>query len=134
MTERVKKLLEMLHSSRDALADAKAVDEQIDTLFGAVDDMLDVASLDSLSRNLYKQPPRRSPYETEVNTLLASVDVCRVSTVMLVSLLTITYSKRTLLSEWVKLRDLARHELQVREPERWRGLLGGLLETQAVSP
>lgn len=128
MTERVKKLLEMLHSSRDALADAKAVDEQIDTLFGAVDDM------DSLSRNLYKQPPRRSPYETEVNTLLASVDVCRVSTVMLVSLLTITYSKRTLLSEWVKLRDLARHELQVREPERWRGLLGGLLETQAVSP
>jgi len=128
MTERVEKLLVFLHATRDG---QMSEDEQLDRLLGDLDDMLDIASLGALSRVFYKQDPAHTPHAEECNSLLEQVDVCRLSTQMVVSLVRFTCSKQSLLPAWGKLCELAVREVKVREPSTWEALMTGLYDREA---
>lgn len=129
MTERVERLLEFLHSTRDGGLDE---DVQLDRLLADLDDMLDICSLDSLARTVHNKPPRETPYMQECNMVLEKVDVCRLSTMMLISLPRFTYSKKEFLPAWDKLCQIAVAETRVREPETWKDLMHGLYEEGAA--
>jgi len=129
-TERVTSLLEHLHTTRERNNENSAeVDKSIDLLLDALDAMLDIASLDTLSRAIHRQEPRPTPYLEECNDLLASVDVAKVGTTEIMSLVRFTYMRRSQLSAWHSLRDRAVEELKQREPDRWQKIMFGVTET-----
>lgn len=117
-------ILEMLHGSRDA----QGQDALLDDLLDYLDEMLDIASLASLARTVRGEDPPERPEVSEVDELLGEVDVCSVSTLLLMSLLRFTFQHRAYLSQWGSFRDLVVRELRVREPERWDDLLRGLVD------
>jgi hypothetical protein len=117
-------VLEILSGSRSR----GSSDADLDDLLDYLDDRLDIASLASLERVARGAEEPRRPEVAEVDRLLEKVDVCSVSTLLLMSLLRFTYRHRAHLPHWDSFRDLVVRELRVREPGRWENLLGGLLE------
>lgn len=110
MTERVAKLLGLLHSSRGG----KVRDKDLDALFRGLDDMMNIASMVSLARNLHGQPPIPTEHVDECNSLFEQVDVEKVHEEMLANLLRVVSSKRSLFPAWEPLRDRVRAELTSR--------------------
>ena len=133
MTERVEQMLASLHSSREESeadgGDSVAASRRIDKIFEGLGSMLDIASLGAISRNFHGQPPRPTPYQEECNTLLAQVDVSKVSIDGLITLIRGTCMYKTRLPAWYVLRDRLVSEFDARK-EDTKSLLVGLLEHQ----
>jgi len=124
VTKRVKDLLEFLHATRDNDDPRR----DLGRLIHDVNDMLDIASLDTIARNFHGDEPKDTPGRPEANELLENVDVCCLSTQMLVGLARYTFSKRALLPAWPKFVELAVAECRVRHPNKWESLMSGLYE------
>ena len=130
MTERVKSLLEFLHASGSIPDEDARGDRQLDRLLEDLDGMLDISSLDSLARSFHKEDPRPSPHAEECNEMLKEVDLTRLSPLMVSSLVIFTSHNRTMLPAWYQMRDDAVVHLKEQLPDRWEGLLSGVLEYQ----
>lgn len=133
MTERVENMLASLHASR-AEADADggdriAASKRIDRIFEDLQDMVGIALLGAIARNFHGLPPLSTPHMEECDTLLARVDVSKVSIDGLVTLIRGTCMKKTLLPSWYGLRDRIRDEFDARKLDT-KSLLVGLLEHQ----
>jgi len=128
VTVRVDEVLEFLHASGATPEDAPGGDQELDKLMEILDGMLDIASLDSLARGLHKMEPKSSPYAKVCDELLSKVEPARVSTLLLLSLVRFTCSRREMLPAWYVLRDDAVAEIKKRLPDRWESIMMGLLE------
>jgi len=128
VTQEAQTILAMLHGSVDAPVEEGVMDPRLKSLLRYLDDKLDISSLGALARAFHdvEEPP--SPHGSEVNDLLAAVDVRRVSTLLLMSVVRFTCRSRGVLPAWYALRDDAAREFKKREPGRWREILTGLLE------
>ena len=128
VTVRVDDVLEYLHASGQMPDDATRRDQQLDRLMDDLDGMLDIASLDSLARSLYKIEQPSSPYAKVCNEILEKVEPARVSTLMLMSLVRFTCRSRAELPAWYQLRDDTVAELKKRDHSNWKDLMQGLME------
>lgn len=127
MTERVTALLEFLHASGSAPDDDRTQRNQIRHLLRELDAMIDVHSLEALARKFHKLDPVPTPHVDECNTLLASTDPKRVSTILLLGLVRTTFSYQSLLPAWRPLADRMTEEIKKRRPKEWRELLTGIV-------
>jgi len=128
VTVRADDMLEYLHASGELPEDAPRQDQQLDRLMEDLDGMLDIASLDSLARGLYKVEDPPSPYAGVCDEILSKVEPSRVSTLMLSALVRFTCRSRAMLPAWYQLRDGAVAELKKRLPDQWEGIMAGLLD------
>ena len=131
MTPRAQKLLELLHGTR-AVCDGSSDETQaerklISEIFRRINELGQVASLDSLARNFFGKPPVSSPGLAELNQVLERVDVSKLSSSAIITILRGPASKKALLPAWERVRDHAYWELRDRKKDVDR-LLWGLFE------
>lgn len=125
MTQRVEDVLDLLHRSRPQ--DEVTTDVTIDNVFKVMDELADIASLDSISQHFFNRAPKPTPGLPECNEVLERVDVTKVSPDGMICLLRGTFTKRTLLPAWPGLRDRSYWELKERG-ENADSILWGLFE------
>ena len=131
ISQRCRLILDSMHESRKPLGDRSSgitLDEELDIIIGGIDDMLDIASLDALSRVWHRTPEPPSQHASECNDLLKYVEPEKVRTTLLLALLRFTFRHRSELPDWDSARDSIASVLRDRVPDEYKALLHGLMD------